>query len=111
MNHQPNDVRLRKLTAVAFLPPAIIEETAWDILLALHSDRQRELSLRKLELLVSVPQRVLDRWLARLEKRGLITGSAHRPTGELTATLTEEGRALLDTYLSATSDLQVGAHL
>jgi DNA-binding MarR family transcriptional regulator len=111
MSYRPNDARLRKLTAVAFLPPAIIEETAWDILLALHSDRRRELGLNWLALLVSVPQRVLDRWLARLERRGLITGSPHSLSGELTATLTEQGRALLDTYLSATSDLQVGAHL
>ena len=34
----------------------------------------------------------------------------HRFTGEIRAILTAAGRALLDRYLSAASDLQVGAY-
>lgn len=103
-------LRMRGQTAAAFLPPAIMEETPWDILLALHSDRRCELSLVKLASLVSVTQPVLDRWLAGLEQRQLITGAKHRFTGELRAILTSAGREMLDRYLSATSVLQAGIH-
>ena len=101
---------MRGPTAAANLPPAIIEETAWDILLALHSDRTCALSLPKLASLVSVTQQVLDRWLADLEQRQLITGTRRNSTGELRALLTSAGRELLDRYLSATSVLQAGIH-
>lgn len=94
----------------AILPPAVIEETPWDILLALHADRRCELTLAKLALLVSVTQPVLDRWLASLEQRQLIAGVTHRTTGEVRAILTSAGRELLDKYLSATSVLQAGIH-
>ena len=42
------DPRRRSPMAAMFLPPAMVEETAWDILLALHSDQRCELSLDKL---------------------------------------------------------------
>jgi len=101
------NLRMRGQPAAA-IPPAIMEETPWDILLALHSDRACELSLAKLASLVSVTQPVLDRWLAGLEQRQLITGATHLSTGELRAILTSAGRELLDRYLSATSVLQAG---
>ena len=103
------DPRRRSSKAAIFLPPAAVEETAWDILLALHSDRSCELGLDKLGRLVSVPHPVLERWLSVLEQRQLITAARHRFTSELRPVLTRAGRALLDRYLSATSDLQVGA--
>lgn len=94
----------------AFLPPAMVEETSWDILLALHSDRRRDLSLDKLASLASVSGTIMGRWLAGLEQRQLITGATDSSTGELRAVLTNAGRELLDRYLSATNDLQVGTH-
>lgn len=103
-------LRARGRGAAAILPPAAMEETPWDILLALHSDRHCELSLAKLASIISVTQPVLDRWLAGLEQRQLITGAKHRVTGELRAVLTAAGRELLDRYLSATSVLQAGIH-
>ena len=102
------NLRMRGGTAAATLPPAMIEETPWDILLALRSDRRCELTLAKLASLVSVTQPVLDRWLAGLEQRQLIKGAKHKFTGELRAVLTSAGRDLLDRYLSATSVLQAG---
>src|SRR4051794_12624812 len=42
------DLQMRAPLAAAFLPPAMVEETGWDILLALYSDRRSELSLDKL---------------------------------------------------------------
>jgi len=95
-------------TAAAALPPAMVKETGWDILLVLHSDRRCELSLNKLASLASVPEMVMHRWLAGLEQRKLITGTKDSFTGELRAILTSAGRELLDRYLSATSDLRVG---
>lgn len=92
--------------AAVFLPPATVEETAWDILLALHSDRRCELSLHKLAGAVSAPKGMVDRWLGALEQRLLITRIKHRYTGEIRAVLTKTGRELLDSYLSVTSTLQ-----
>ncbi len=106
----PKDLLLHIPTTATFLPPATIEETAWDLLLALHSDRSCGLGLDKLARLVSVPQPVVDRWLVLLEQRKLIAWARHGCTDELGAVLTPAGRELLDRYWSATSGLRVGAH-
>jgi DNA-binding MarR family transcriptional regulator len=95
--------------AARIVPPATVEETGWDILLALHSDRRCRFGLSTLASIVSVPPAVVDRWLGALEKRKLIAGVRHRSTHELLAVLTEKGRELLDRYFSATDELQVGA--
>ena len=97
-------------TAATLLPPAPVEETAWDILLALHSDERCELALDKLCSIVSVPLRVLTHWLSQLEKRKLITGAKHGAAQELRAVMTPAGRELLNRYLSAVTSLQAGAH-
>ena len=104
----PTDVRPRKRTAATLLPPETVEETAWDILLALHADRRCELSLAKLGCMVSVPSLKLHQWLAALEERDLVRGARLGFTQELRAVLTPAGRELIDRYLSATTDLQVG---
>ena len=104
------DLRPRSRTAATSLPPALVEETAWDILLALHSDERCELGLDKLGSVVSVPLPVLNQWLALLEQRQLISGAKHEFEQEMRAVLTPAGRELLDRYLSAASGLQVGAH-
>jgi DNA-binding transcriptional ArsR family regulator len=109
MSYPHSKTRLQSSEPLASVPPVMIEETGWDIVLALRSDRRSELSLARLASIVSIPQRVLEQWLARLEERKLITGAAHRWTGELLAILTPTGRALLDRYLAATSDLRIGA--
>ena len=96
--------------AATFMPPPSVEETAWDILLALHSDRSCELKLDKLARIVSVAPPIVDRWLDVLEQRRLVAGTRHQFSGELRAVLTPAGRELLDRYLSAAADLQVGAH-
>jgi hypothetical protein len=103
------ELRMRRPSAAASLPPALIEETGWDILLALHSDRSTELSLDKLSALTSVPQVVMGRWLASLEERHLVTGATDTLNGQVRAFLTSAGRELLDRYLSVTSSLQVSA--
>ena len=103
------ELRLHSRTAAASLPPALIEETAWDILLALHSDEGCKLSLDKLASVVSAPRPVLNQWLALLEQRQLITGAKHGFAQEMRAVLTPAGRKLLDRYLCVTSDLQIGS--
>ncbi|MCJ8159148.1 hypothetical protein [Sphingomonas sp. LaA6.9] len=109
MSNEPHrNVQIRRQAPTAILPPAMIEESAWDILLALHSDRWCDLSLAKLASLVSVTPSALNRWLTALEVRQFITGTRHSFTGELRAVLTPPTRQLLDRYLSASSDLQVG---
>ena len=103
------DLQGGKSTAVVYLPPEMVDETGWDILLMLHSDQRCELKLNQLASLASVPKTVMNRWLAGLERRRLITGTKEAATGEVRAVLTKAGRELLDRYLSATSDLLVGA--
>jgi DNA-binding MarR family transcriptional regulator len=101
---------MRGPSAAAALPPELVEETGWDILLALHSDKRCELSLDKLAALISVSQAVMSRWLPGLEQRRLITGATDSLTGELRAVLTSVGRELLERYLTAASDLQVSTN-
>ena len=97
-------------SAATFMPPPTVEETAWDILLALHSDQGCELRLDKLARLASVPPSALYRWLELLERRRLVAGSRQTVSRELCAVLTPAGRELLDRYLAAAADLQIGAH-
>ncbi|MGZ8287286.1 MAG: hypothetical protein ACXW27_12735 [Allosphingosinicella sp.] len=99
-----------KPSAAILLPPPKIEETAWDILLALHSDRGCELRLDKLARLASVSPSALYHRLERLERRQLVASARHRFGGDLRAVLTPAGRELLDRYLSAATDLRAGAH-
>ena len=101
-----SDLQISTPIAVALLPPASLEETGWDILLALHADPRGELGLEKLASLVSVSGIVLGQWLSWLEDRGLVSGERDEPTGEIRAVLTRGGRELLDRYLSAAIDLQ-----
>ena len=110
MNHDwQMELKSRGRPPAMFLPPALVEETTWDILIALHSDEGGNLSLDKLGSVVSASQPVLNQWLALLEERRLITGAKHGDAQELRAVLTPAGRTLLDRYLSVTSDLQLGA--
>ena len=97
-------------TAAKVLPPATVEETGWDILLALRSDQRCGLGLGRLGAVTSVPQAALIGWLVGLEQRLLISGNTDSLTGEARAVLTPAGRGLLDKYLTASSDLQVSAH-
>lgn len=104
MTYWLNNVQPIARGGLAAMPPAMIEETAWDILLTLHADRRCALSLAKLGTLVSVPELVLYNWLALLEQRQLITGAKQRSTQELRATLTPTGRHLIDDHLMNAGD-------
>ena len=104
------DLQMHEPSPAAALPPALIEETGWDILLALYSDHRCALGFVKLASLVSASDTVMRRWLAALEERRLITGANGSHSRDVRAVLTPTGRELLDRYLSATSDLQVSTH-
>ena len=104
------NLQMRRPTAAASLPPALVQETGWDILLALYSDQRCTLGLVKLASLVSASEAVMRRWLSALEDRRLITGADGALGDDVRAVLTSTGRELLDRYLSATTDLQVSAH-
>jgi hypothetical protein len=96
--------------SAATLPPAMLEETGWDILLALHAHPARALSPEKLGALASVNPMVMGQWLSLLEDRRFVAGARDERSGELRAVLTSGGRELLDRYLSATMDLQARTH-
>jgi DNA-binding MarR family transcriptional regulator len=104
------DVEIRRPTAAAFLPPPTVEETSWDILLALHSDRRTDLNLGKLAARISVHPAIAGHWLGLLEDRGLVAEAKDPMTGDPRAVLTSAGRELLDRYLAATSDLDARTH-
>lgn len=100
-----NDVRAECFTRAEFVPPAMFGEAAWDCLLALHAHQRPHLTLDRLARLTSLPEPSLHRCLADLESRQLVAGEM-RPDGEVRAILTRSGRALLETYLAATGNLQ-----
>ena len=104
------DLDIQSPLAARVLPPTMVDETGWDILLALHSDRRGSLGLERLGALVSVHRMVMGQWLSRLEDRRLVGGAKDERTGELRVVLTSGGRELLDRYLSATMDLQAQTH-
>ena len=101
-------LQIRSQAPAETLPPVTIEESPWDILLALYSDRRCDLSLTKLGSLVSVRRSALNRWLSMLEDRGFVARVRYGFSGERRAILTVPGRQLLDRYLTASSDLRVG---
>jgi hypothetical protein len=92
--------------AVASLPPAMIGETGWDVLLALGAASDSALSLEKLAALVSVPGSILSQWLDWLEDRQLIASGRYKLSNKLGAVITRAGRELVENYLLATSSLQ-----
>lgn len=100
-----NQVHLDCFDRAEFVPPAMFGEAAWDCLLALYADVRRQLSLDELAGLISVPASSLQRFLAHLESRQLVAGEM-QGNGEVRAVLTRGGRGLLETYLSATSNLR-----
>ena len=65
MNDRQTKLRQSGRTAATFLPPGTVEETGWDVLLALHSDRRCGLGLQKLGAMVSAPEAVLTAGLLR----------------------------------------------
>jgi len=107
---QSYQIEIDSAARAASLPPPTMEETGWDILLALHSDARGEVSLERLSSLVSVHRMAMGRWLSWLEDQRLIMGEKDTITGDLRAALTAHGRDLLDRYLSAIRDLEAGAH-
>src|SRR4249919_598246 len=63
MNHDwQMELETRGRPPAMVLPPALVEESAWDILLALHSDEGCKLSLDMLGSVVSAPQPALKQW-------------------------------------------------
>ena len=95
--------------AAASLPPAMIGETGWDIILALSAEERSLLSLDKLAAMASVPRLALGQWLEWLEERQLIASGRHRLTNEIGAAITRAGRELVENYLLATRSLQRNA--
>ena len=97
--------------APAFLPPAMVDAAAWDILLALHADAGRGLGVRKLAGLASVSPCVVAQWLALFRQRHLVTDADRDGAERPSAVLSAAGRKLLDRYLSATVAMQRGGAL
>jgi DNA-binding MarR family transcriptional regulator len=103
-----SDLRISNRSA-ATLPPAMIGETGWDVLLALRADDRHELSLEKLASLVSVPGSVLADWLDWLDDRALVSGSISDFDEQPRVVITRAGRELVDNHFLAASSLQ-GRH-
>ena len=91
--------------AMVSLPPAVIGETGWDVLLALSGDHGSGLNLDKLAPLVSVTRAALLEWLDWLGDRRLVASGRHKFSNELGAILTPAGRELVEHYMLATSGL------
>lgn len=105
---QKSDLQIRR-GAAATLPPAMIGETGWDILLALSAEEQSGRSFDKLAPLVSVSREVLEQWLDWLEDRQLVASGRYNLADQIGAVITRAGRELVENYLLATSSLQRSA--
>lgn len=89
-----------------FMPPSLLGEPAWDILLALYclSARGETLSVTGLSHAANVPQTTSLRWSQMLEGRKLITRSRDAADARRAhVSLTVEGRQLMDDYLKSIS--------
>jgi len=93
------DVETHRPTKAAVRLPAMVEEAGWDILLALHRDRRRELTFAKLAVIASLPRQAVGRWLSLLEDQRLIAATRPATTDGLRAVVTADGRDLLDRYM------------
>jgi hypothetical protein len=96
--------------AAATLPPAMIGETGWDVLLALSAEGRSGLTSEKMASMASVPETALSEWLGWLEDRDLVASGRHRHTKQFGAVITPAGRELVENYLLAASSLQGRAH-
>lgn len=83
-------------------------EPAWDILLMLYLSEQSSgrLTMSRLAVWVETPLTTVVRWVNFLEEQGLVERRAH-PTDRRTLfiNLSEQGRAALDSYFGAITDL------
>jgi DNA-binding MarR family transcriptional regulator len=102
-----SDLRISN-RAAATLPPAMIGETGWDILLVLGEGRSG-LTVVKMASMLSVPRAALARWLGWLEERALVASGRDRLTEQFGAVITPAGRELVDNHFLAASSLQ-GRH-
>lgn len=103
-----SDLRISN-RAAATLPPAMIGETGWDILLALGGEERSGLTVVKMASMLSVPGAALARWLGWLEERALVASGRDRLTKQFGAVITPAGRELVDNHFLAASSLQ-GRH-
>ena len=99
---------MRRRTRAELFPPPMIGEVAWDILLALAAERHGALGLDRLACLVSARSISMSGSLRDLEERRLISFRTQFAGGQPQPALTRDGRELLDNYLTAASDLQLG---
>ena len=85
-----------------YLPKELTGEPAWDILLALYAEEPAKLPVSSLCFGSGAPQTTALRWIAVLEKSGLIVRTQHpRDPSVLLLALTEQGRLLIERSLKA----------
>ena len=96
--------------AAASLPPAMIGETGWDILLALSGQGPSGVTVERLGPMVSVSRAALCEWLDWLEDRRLVATGWHTFTDQLGAAITRAGNELVHNVLMAASSLQGPTH-
>lgn len=84
------------------MPSGLMGEPAWDILLALYSERPGDLTVSSLCYGSGVPETTALRWIGVLDREGLVERSKHQRDARITlVTLSTEGRALVERSLKA----------
>ena len=89
-----------------FLPPEILGEPAWDILLELYVSALQERKMSPADFATDVPPSTVRRWLETLNNAGLVTSTRSAIGSAAHCSLTEKGRLALDRLIeSLTADL------
>ena len=84
------------------LPPGLVGEPAWDILLALFSENPGELTLSSACYCASVPPATASRWIDVLQSNGLVEKTKHpRDDHIVLVKLTSSGRTIMERCLKA----------
>jgi DNA-binding MarR family transcriptional regulator len=83
------------------LPADLLGEPAWDILLALYREGVSACRRTDVYRSLAIPEATADRWIAALEKRGLLAPAAPGDSASEHLSLTASGKLILERALGA----------
>jgi DNA-binding MarR family transcriptional regulator len=84
------------------MPPDLVGEPAWDMLLALYSEEPAKLPISTVCYGSGVPPTTALRWIGVLDEGGLVERTKHHRDGRIVLlSLTEQGRLVVERSLKA----------
>lgn len=96
------EIYARRRARDRVMPPGLMGEPAWDILLALYAEAAGNLTMSSLCHGVGVPYTTASRWVGHLEARGWVDRFDHpRDSRVVLLALSDDGRLIVARALSA----------